>query len=163
MMPWQDLLSPSRARKNGRPWQGAPVDLAGSDYSGPVDGDFVRYVDALMAQAEAKAQAQAQIQSRRPARAPAPAAQAQAQAQARSALRAPKVLASGGMARRRTEVAGADVQTTARSPAWRKLLPFGIWLLFVLTIAFWDGGVFWLLGLLVAGAILFNVVRGKKA
>ncbi|WP_159914210.1 hypothetical protein [Pantoea sp. 18069] len=146
MNPWTNNLPPFKGRKSTPLGRGATVNLASSDYSGPADGDFVRYVDQLLSNADDQRRAQA--------RAPA------AAHDARAASRQP------AESRERTRAQAQEAVSKPVLKAGFKLVPFVLWLLVVTAMFFWQGAAIWLVGLLVVGGVVFNAVRkglvGKK-
>ncbi len=162
-MDWTELLPGAKGPLN-RQGRNAFVAHDTHDYSGPADGDYARYVEQLMASAEAQRRAQADV--------PVPLRDARDTRDAREAPGRPRMPAPGVAPTLRPASAGparsqaVDRQKPAQVPAWRKLFPFAVWLVLVITMAFWDGAAPWLIGMLIVGVVLFNGVRrtlgGKK-
>lgn len=126
------------------------------NYNGPADGDYARYVEQLLASAAAQRQVQADVPA--------------ALRDAREAPGRPRISASGAPVAPRPASAAprsqaVEWQISAPALPWRKLFPFALWLLVVVTMVFWQGAAPWLIGLLIAGAWLFKggrqALRGK--
>lgn len=166
MNPWTDNLLALKGRKNPLSGHDSSMNLGGSDYSGPADGDFARYVEQLLSNAESQRHAQARApapvhDARTPARAAAAGGQASAR---RNPAPAGKASAADSLARLRSQAQGS-----AGSPALKigfKLLPLLIWLPLVIALFFWQGAAISLVGMVLMVGLIFNVVRkalgGKK-
>jgi hypothetical protein len=156
MNPWTHKLAPLKGRKNALPGHDSSVNLGGSDYSGPADGDFARYVDQLLSNAD--------VQRRAQTRASAPVHDA----------RQPKAPSRQANPRRNPAPAGknatadslehlrAQAHKAASKPALKvglKLLPLLIWLPVVVALFFWQGGMIWLIGLILVGSWVVNLFR----
>ena len=156
MNPWTHKLPPFKGRGKTPLGPQTPVSLTSSDYSGPADGDFVRYVEQLLSSAD--------VQRRARTRASAPVHDA----------RQPKAPSRQANPRRNPAPAGknatadslehlrAQAQQAANKPALKvglKLLPLLIWLPVVVALFFWQGGMIWLIGLILIGSWVVNIFR----
>lgn len=158
MNSWTDNLLALKGRKNPLSGHDSSMNLGGSDYSGPADGDFARYVEQLLSNAESQRLAHARPSAPvHDARAPkAPAAGNQAGAR-RHPAKASQTAAADSLERLRSQAHKA-----ASKPALKvglKLLPLLIWLPVVVALFFWQGGMIWLIGLILIGSWIVNIFR----
>ena len=158
MNPWTNNLPPFKGRKNPLPGHDASVNLGGSDYSGPADGDFARYVEQLLSNAESQRLAHARPSApAHDARAAArPTASNQANARRKPAP-AGKNATADSLARLRSQA-----QDAINKPALKtgmKLWPLLVWVPVALAIVFWQGGMVWLIGLILVGSWVVNLFR----
>jgi len=158
MNPWTNNLPPFKGRGKTPLGPQTPVSLTSSDYSGPADGDFVRYVEQLLSNAEsqrlAHARPSAPVHDARAPKAPATGNPAGAR---RHPAQASKTAAADSLERLRSQA-----QQAANKPALKvglKLLPLLIWLPVVVALFFWQGGMIWLIGLILIGSWIVNIFR----
>ena len=169
MNPWTSNLPPFKGRGKTPLGPQTPVSLTSSDYSGPADGDFVRYVEQLLSNAESQRLTHARpsapvSDARTAARAPGAPERGQPANARRQPAQAAKNPAADSLERLR-----AQAQQAASKPALKvglKLLPLLIWLPVVVALFFWQGGMIWLVGLILIGSWIVNIFRkllgGKK-
>lgn len=126
-------------RRSTQAWNAFSAPAVQVGYGGPADGDFVRYVDELMAQAEVQQRAQARTSDAR--RTGAPVAQAPAmpvQAHARA------------------------LPTGLKTLVWRRLWPWALWLMAAVAVFFWQGAGLGVMGMLFILGLLVQRWRGKN-
>ena len=158
MNPWTNNLLPLKGRKNPLPGHDSSMNLGGSDYSGPADGDFARYVEQLLSNAESQRLAHARPSAPvHDARAPKAPATGNPSGARRHPAQASKTAAADSLERLRSQA-----QQAANKPALKvglKLLPLLIWLPVVVALFFWQGGMIWLIGLILIGSWIVNIFR----
>lgn len=158
MNPWTNNLPPFKGRKRTPLGPQTPVSLTSSDYSGPADGDFARYVDQLMANAESQRLAHARpgapVHDARAVARPTASNQANAR---RHPAQASQNAAADSLERLRSQADKAASQPALK--VGLKLLPLLIWLPVVVALFFWQGGMIWLIGLILIGSWIVNIFR----
>lgn len=137
MAAWTDILT---ERAGVRGFSAGAEDVG---YAGPADGDFARYVDQLMAQYQAEAQQRAAASAPAGARRTPPPGQAEP-GQPRSRAAAPASRAGW------------------KTLAWRKGLPWALWLAAAVAAFFWQAAAAWLVGLLIILGLVSQGLSGKK-
>lgn len=158
MNPWTDNLLALKGRKNPLSGHDSSMNLGGSDYSGPADGDFARYVEQLLSNAESQRHAQtrapAPVHDARTPKAPSPGNQANAR---RNPAPAGRNATADSLERLRSQAHKAASQPALK--VGLKLLPLLIWLPVVVALFFWQGGMIWLIGLILIGSWIVNIFR----
>lgn len=155
MTAWTDALRGRDSTRFGRDISDRGNEVG---YAGPADGDFARYVDQLLSNAETQRRAQT--------RAPAPVHDARtprtATASRQSDPRRPSPQAGRNPTADSLERLRSQAQDVIRKPALKtgmKLLPLLVWVPVALAIVFWQGGMVWLIGLILVGSWVVNMFR----
>lgn len=154
MNPWTNNLPPFKGRRKTPLGPDTSVNLASSDYSGPADGDFARYVDQLLSNAES----QRRLQTRAAPAAPSARDKARGNPQTLRQAAQPATKASPRAAAEAVKAAHAAKAAFALPQI--KLFSVGMWLMAIVATIFFPGIAIWFVAALVVSSVIKGVRKG---